>query len=75
MVVEEAMGAAKVQLVKWGNSHALRLPKSVLPQANIRGGAINWTSRSRMVASPFSRHTQAGPIRPGRPHDSQEYPP
>jgi len=38
MVVEEAMGAAKVQLVKWGNSHAVRLPKSVLPQANIRGG-------------------------------------
>jgi antitoxin MazE len=32
------MPTAKVQLVKWGNSHAVRLPKSVLQQAEIREG-------------------------------------
>jgi antitoxin MazE len=29
---------ARVQLVKWGNSHAVRLPKKVLQQAKIREG-------------------------------------
>ena len=28
----------KVQLVKWGNSHAVRIPKTVLVQADIRAG-------------------------------------
>lgn len=32
------MPTSKVQLVKWGNSHAVRLPKSVLQQAEIREG-------------------------------------
>lgn len=32
------MATAKVQLVKWGNSHAVRLPKTVLQRAEIREG-------------------------------------
>ena len=32
------MGTARVQLVKWGNSHAVRLPKNVLRQARISEG-------------------------------------
>jgi len=28
----------KVQLVKWGNSHAVRIPKTVLDQARLREG-------------------------------------
>jgi len=32
------MPSAKVQLVKWGNSHAVRLPKAVLQQADIHEG-------------------------------------
>lgn len=32
------MPISKVQLVKWGNSHAVRLPKAVLQQAEIREG-------------------------------------
>ncbi len=29
---------ARAQLVKWGNSHAVRLPKAVVEQAEIREG-------------------------------------
>jgi antitoxin MazE len=29
---------ARVQVVKWGNSQAVRLPKSVLKQADVREG-------------------------------------
>jgi antitoxin MazE len=32
------MPTSKVQLVKWGNSHAVRLPKAVLQHAEIREG-------------------------------------
>jgi antitoxin MazE len=32
------MGTVKVQVVKWGNSHAVRLPKVVLEQAEMRDG-------------------------------------
>ena len=32
------MASAKAQLVKWGNSQAVRIPKSILEQANLRGG-------------------------------------
>ena len=32
------MGTVKVQVVKWGNSHAVRLPKVVLEQAQMRDG-------------------------------------
>ncbi len=32
------MPIPKVHLVKWGNSHAVRLPKSVLQRAEIREG-------------------------------------
>lgn len=32
------MGAGKVQLVKWGNSHAIRLSKLVLQRAEISEG-------------------------------------
>ena len=32
------MGTVKVQVVKWGNSHAVRLPKRVLEQAQLRDG-------------------------------------
>jgi antitoxin MazE len=32
------MKTASVQLVKWGNSHAVRLPKAILQQAQIREG-------------------------------------
>lgn len=32
------MPMLKVQLVKWGNSHAVRLPKSILQRAEIREG-------------------------------------
>ncbi len=32
------MEMAKVQLVKWGNSHAVRLPKSVLQKAEVHEG-------------------------------------
>jgi antitoxin MazE len=32
------MGPVKVQVVKWGNSHAVRLPKVVLEEAELRDG-------------------------------------
>ena len=32
------MATVKVQVVKWGNSHAVRLPKVVLEKAEIREG-------------------------------------
>ena len=32
------MPSAKAQLVKWGNSHAVRIPKKVLEQAEIHEG-------------------------------------
>ena len=32
------MGTIKVQVVKWGNSHAVRLPKGVLERAEMRAG-------------------------------------
>jgi antitoxin MazE len=32
------MGTVRVQVVKWGNSHAVRLPKVVLEQAEMRDG-------------------------------------
>ena len=32
------MPEIKVQLVKWGNSHAVRIPKTILEQAGIRAG-------------------------------------
>ena len=32
------MAIGKAQLVKWGNSHAVRLPKAILQQAEIREG-------------------------------------
>jgi len=32
------MASAKAQLVKWGNSHAVRIPKTILEQANLREG-------------------------------------
>jgi antitoxin MazE len=33
------MAIAKVQLVKWGNSQAVRIPKSILEQSNLCEGA------------------------------------
>jgi len=30
----------KSQLVKWGNSHAVRIPKKVLEQAKLRTGEV-----------------------------------
>lgn len=32
------MATVKVQVVKWGNSHAVRLPKVVLEKAEMRAG-------------------------------------
>jgi antitoxin MazE len=32
------MATVKVQVVKWGNSHAVRLPKVVLERAEMRNG-------------------------------------
>jgi antitoxin MazE len=32
------MATVKVQVVKWGNSHAVRLPKVVLEKAEMRDG-------------------------------------
>ena len=32
------MATVKVQVVKWGNSRAIRLPKAVLEQARLRDG-------------------------------------
>jgi antitoxin MazE len=32
------MGSAKAQLVKWGNSRAVRIPKSILEQTNLKEG-------------------------------------
>ncbi len=32
------MAGAKAQLVKWGNSRAVRIPKTILEQANLREG-------------------------------------
>lgn len=34
----KVMTGAKTQLVQWGNSHAVRIPKSILDQANLREG-------------------------------------
>ena len=35
---ESEMPAVRVQLVKWGNSQAVRIPKTVLEQAHMREG-------------------------------------
>ena len=35
-----ARAAARVQVVKWGNSQAVRLPKEVLRQANLHEGDV-----------------------------------
>jgi antitoxin MazE len=32
------MAGAKAQLVKWGNSQAVRIPKTILEQCNLREG-------------------------------------
>lgn len=32
------MASAKAQLVKWGNSQAVRIPKNILREANFREG-------------------------------------
>ena len=32
------MACAKAQLVRWGNSQAVRIPKTILQQANLRVG-------------------------------------
>jgi antitoxin MazE len=32
------MAGAKAQLVKWGNSQAVRIPKAILEQSNLRVG-------------------------------------
>ena len=32
------MPSARVQLVKWGNSHAVRIPKRIMEKAEIREG-------------------------------------
>ncbi len=32
------MAGAKAQLVKWGNSQAVRIPKTILEQSNLRAG-------------------------------------
>ena len=32
------MAGAKAQLVKWGNSQAVRIPKTILEQAHLREG-------------------------------------
>ena len=32
------MPAVRAQLVKWGNSHAVRIPKTVLEKADLREG-------------------------------------
>ena len=32
------MASSKVQLVKWGNSHAVRIPKVILERMHIREG-------------------------------------
>ncbi len=32
------MAGAKAQLVKWGNSQAVRIPRSILDQCNLREG-------------------------------------
>ncbi len=32
------MAGAKVQIVKWGNSQAVRIPKGILEQSNLREG-------------------------------------
>ena len=37
-ILSDSMTVAKAQLVKWGNSHAIRLPKAVLQQAEIHEG-------------------------------------
>jgi antitoxin MazE len=34
------MGTVKVQVVKWGSSHAVRLPQAVLDQAEVRNGDL-----------------------------------
>lgn len=37
-VGDEIMAGAKAQLVKWGNSQAVRIPKTILEQCNLREG-------------------------------------
>jgi antitoxin MazE len=34
----KVMAGAKAQLVKWGNSQAVRIPKTILEQCNLREG-------------------------------------
>ena len=35
---DEIMAGAKAQLVKWGNSQAVRIPKTIIEQCNLRVG-------------------------------------
>lgn len=73
------MPISRVQLVKWGNSHAVRLPKAVLQKAEIREGdeLEVRVEKGRIALQPaapkLTLSDLVGRITPGNLHDEQDW--
>lgn len=73
------MSKLKVQLVKWGNSHAVRIPKTVLDQAEAREGdefeiRVEAGRIALEPASPkLTLHDLVARITPRNLYDEQEW--
>ena len=73
------MTAARVQVVKWGNSKAVRLPKAILEQARVREGdelSIR-VERGRIVLEPaksaLTLHKLIARINPQNVHNETDW--
>lgn len=73
------MATVKVQVVKWGNSHAVRLPKVVLETAEMRDGdqLEMRLEKGRIVLEPAAPKLRlrdlVARIKPGNLHEAQEW--
>jgi antitoxin MazE len=73
------MGTVKVQVVKWGNSHAVRLPKVVLEEAELRDGdhLEVRVDKGRIALEPVSPKLKlrdlVARISPKNLHDEQDW--
>ena len=73
------MGTVKVQVVKWGNSHAVRLPKVVLEEAELRDGdhLEVRVDKGRIAMEPVSPKLKlrdlVARISPKNLHDEQDW--
>jgi antitoxin MazE len=73
------MGRVKVQIVKWGNRHAVRLPKAVPAQAELRDGdhLEVRVEKGRITLEAVSPKLESGDlvarITPKNRHDEQDW--